>query len=156
MNITNLLSPDRVACRDDIGSKKRLLELLAELLCSSSQQLQQQEIFNSLINREKLGSTGLGNGVAIPHGRLASLSEPVCAFISLDPAVDFDASDGQPVDLVFSLLVPENSTEEHLQALSTIAEIFSDPEICAGLRECETDDCLLDQLIQWESRRISA
>ena len=156
MNITSLLSPDRVVCRDDIGSKKRLLELLAELLSSSSLQLHQQEIFDSLVNREKLGSTGLGKGVALPHGRLAALQEPVCAFIRVDPPIDFDATDGQSVDLVFSLLVPEDSTEEHLQVLSTIAEIFSDPGICSALRKCQSDKCLLDLLTQWDSRRIPA
>jgi PTS system nitrogen regulatory IIA component len=156
MNITSLLSPDRVVCRDDIGSKKRLLEQLAELLGSSAQTLPQQEIFDSLLNREKLGSTGLGKGVALPHGRLAALAEPVCAFIKLNQPVDFDAADGLPVDLVFSLLVPEDSTEEHLQVLSTIAEIFSNPGICASLRNCQSDRCLLDLLKQWESQRISA
>ena len=156
MNITSLLSPDRVVIRDDIGSKKRLLEQLAELLGSSSQSLPQQEIYTSLINREKLGSTGLGKGVALPHGRLAALQEPVCAFIRLEPAIDFDATDGQPVDLVFSLLVPEESTEEHLQVLSTIAEIFSDPGICTALRKCQSDKCLLDLLSEWHSRRIPA
>jgi len=156
MNITSYLSPDRVVCRDDIGSKKRLLEQLAELLGSSSQQLPQLAIYESLLNREKLGSTGLGKGVALPHGRLAALQEPVCAFIRVEPPIDFDAVDGQPVDLVFSLLVPEDSTEEHLQALSTIAEIFSDPGICIALRKCQSDKCLLDLLAQWDSRRISA
>ena len=156
MNITALLSPDRVATCDDIGSKKRVLEVLAELLGSSSQVLSQQEIFDSLLNREKLGSTGLGKGVALPHGRLASLQEPVCAFIKVTPPVDFDALDDEPVDLVFSLLVPEDSTEEHLQVLSNIAEIFSDPGICASLRSCQTDKCLLELLSQWERQRISA
>ena len=156
MNITSLLSPDRVVTCDDIGSKKRVLELLAELLGSSSQVLSQQEIFDSLLNREKLGSTGLGKGVALPHGRLASLQAPVCAFIKVNPPVDFDALDGEPVDLVFSLLVPEDSTEEHLQVLSNIAEIFSDPAICTSLRNCQSDKCLLDLLGQWENQRISA
>ncbi|MGB5261071.1 MAG: PTS IIA-like nitrogen regulatory protein PtsN [Gammaproteobacteria bacterium] len=156
MNITSLLTPDRVVCRDDIASKKRLLELLAELLGSSAQNLPQLGIFDSLINREKLGSTGLGKGVALPHGRLAALREPVCAFVRVDPPVDFDATDGLPVDLVFSLLVPEDSTEEHLQVLSTIAEIFSDPDMCSNLRKCQSDKCLLDLLTQWDSQQISA
>ena len=156
MNITNLLNPERVLCRDDVGSKKRLLELLSELLAGSSPGLSQQEIFDTLLNREKLGSTGLGKGVAIPHGRMATLEQPVCAFIKLATPVDFDASDGQPVDLVFTLLVPEDSTEEHLQVLSTIAEIFSNTGICSVLRACETGGCLLEQLYQWESHRIPA
>ena len=156
MNITDLLSPERVASRDEVGSKKRLLERLGELLASSSPVLSQHDIFDALLNREKLGSTGLGKGVAIPHGRVAGLEHPVCALIKLGTAIDFDASDGQPVDLAFALLVPEDSTEEHLQVLSTIAEIFSDTGICTALRACETGSCLLEQLHQWESHRIPA
>ena len=156
MNITDLLMPDRASCRENVGSKKRLLEYSSELLASSSPGLSQNEIFNALINREKLGSTGLGKGVAIPHGRIASLERPVCAFIKLASPVDFDATDGQPVDLIFTLLVPEDSTEEHLQVLSTIAEIFSNASISMALRQCETDSCLLEQLRQWEARRIPA
>ena len=156
MNVTDLLMPDRVSCREDVGSKKRLLEYVSELLANSSPELSQNEIFNALINREKLGSTGLGKGVAIPHGRIASLERPVCAFVTLASPVDFDATDGQPVDLIFTLLVPEDSTEEHLQVLSTIAEIFSNARISMALRQCETDSCLLEQLCQWEAQRISA
>ena len=156
MNITDLLMPERVTCRDDVGSKKRLLEYISELLAGSSPELVQSDIFNALINREKLGSTGLGKGVAIPHGRMASLEKPVCAFVKLANPVDFDATDGQPVDLIFTLLVPEDSTEEHLQVLSTIAEIFSNAGISMALRQCDTDSCLLEQLCQWEARRISA
>ena len=156
MNITSLLSIDRVVCCDDIASKKRLLEQLSELLSRSSPQLSQQAIFDALVNREKLGSTGLGRGVAIPHGRMAALEEPVCAFIKVKSPVDFDASDDRPVDLVFCLLVPEESTEEHLQVLSTIAEIFSNPSMCSALRECDNGECILAQLCQWESQRISA
>ncbi len=156
MNITDLLTPERVLCCADTGSKKRLLEQLGALLESSASSLSQNEIFDALVNREKLGSTGLGKGVAIPHGRMAALEQPVCAFIKLDQPVDFDATDNQPVDLVFALLVPEDSTEEHLQVLSTIAEIFSNSALCATLRECATDSCILEQLYQWESRRISA
>jgi len=156
MNITDLLMQDRVSCREDVGSKKRLLEYSSELLANSSPELSQNEIFNALINREKLGSTGLGKGVAIPHGRIASLERPLCAFVKLANPVDFDATDGQPVDLIFTLLVPEDSTEEHLQVLSTIAEIFSNAGISMALRQCDTDSCLLEQLCQWEARRISA
>ena len=156
MNITDLLIPERVTCCDDVGSKKRLLEYISELLAGSSPELVQSDIFNALINREKLGSTALGKGVAIPHGRMASLEKPVCAFVKLANPVDFDATDGQPVDLIFTLLVPEDSTEEHLQVLSTIAEIFSNAGISMALRQCDTDSCLLEQLCQWEARRISA
>ena len=133
-----------------------MLEYVSELLAGSSPELRRNEIFDALINREKLGSTGLGKGVAIPHGRIASLERPVCAFVRLATPVDFDATDRQPVDLIFTLLVPEDSTEEHLQVLSTIAEIFSNAGISMALRQCDTDSCLLEQLCQWEARRISA
>jgi PTS system nitrogen regulatory IIA component len=156
MNITDLLIPERVTCCHDVGSKKRLLEYISELLANSSLKLSQNDIFNALLSREKLGSTGLGKGVAIPHGRMASLEKPVCAFVKLDTPIDFDASDGQPVDLIFTLLVPEDSTEEHLQVLSTIAEIFSNTGISMALRQCDSDSCLLEQLSQWEAQRISA
>lgn len=156
MKITSLLSPDRIVCCDDIASKKRLLEHLSELLCKSSPLLSQQAVFDALVNREKLGSTGLGRGVAIPHGRMAALEEPVCAFIKVDTPVDFDASDDQPVDLVFCLLVPEDSTEAHLQVLSTIAEIFSNPAMCSTLRNCDSGECILAQLHEWESQRLPA
>jgi PTS system nitrogen regulatory IIA component len=156
MNITDLLIPERVTCCHDVGSKKRLLEYISELLATSSLKLSQNDIFNALLSREKLGSTGLGKGVAIPHGRMTSLEKPVCAFVKLDTPIDFDASDGQPVDLIFTLLVPEDSTEEHLQVLSTIAEIFSNTGISMALRQCDSDSCLLEQLSQWEAQRISA
>jgi PTS system nitrogen regulatory IIA component len=156
MNITDLLSPDRVACNNDVGSKKRLLEQISVLLAGSATGLSDSEIFDALVSREKLGSTGLGKGVAIPHGRMPELGHPACAFIKLDSPVDFDTSDGEPVDLVFALLVPEDSTEEHLQVLSTIAEIFSNSTVCTTLRDCDSSDCLLEQLFQWEAQRIPA
>ena len=156
MNITELLEPERIVCCANAGSKKRVLEKLAALLAGATSQITQNDIFDALINREKLGSTGLGKGVAIPHGRMASLTVPLCAFIKIDEPVEFDASDGQAVDLIFALLVPEDSTEEHLQVLSTIAEIFSNPVICTALRDCEIGQCILEQLYQWESQRISA
>jgi PTS system nitrogen regulatory IIA component len=156
MNITSLLAPERVVVCDDITSKKRLLEHLGELLSSGSQTASGQTIYEALLSRERLGSTGLGKGIAIPHGRMTGLDHPVCAFIRIRKPVDFDAADGQPVDLVFSLLVPEDSTEEHLQVLSTIAEIFSNKRICASLRGCDDGACVLDHLYGWESQRISA
>ena len=156
MNITDLLTRERIQCCADIGSKKRLFERLGELLAGDSGVLSRNEIFDALINREKLGSTGLGKGVAIPHGRLASLERPLCAIIKLAEPIDFDATDNQPVDLVFALLVPEDSTEEHLQVLSTIAEVFSNSDVCSALRECETQGCIYEQLRHWEMQRIPA
>ena len=156
MNISELLIQERVSCCPQIGSKKRLLEHLSELLARNLPQISRNEIFDSLISREKLGSTGMGRGVAIPHGRLAALERPVCAFIRLDQPIEFDALDGQPVDLVFALIVPEDSTEEHLQILSTIAALFSNPAFCSGIRDCKNDACLLQLLTHRDVQQKTA
>ena len=147
MNISQLIDEDHVLCCPEVASKKRLLEVVSELLAVDLTHISAHEIFDSLINREKLGSTGLGKGVAIPHGRIHALEQPVCAFIRLEAPVEFDATDGQPVDLAFALLVPEDSTEEHLQVLSLIAELFSDQEFCSGVRGCRDRDCLVQHLL---------
>jgi len=156
MNITHYLQPNSIICESNIGSKKKLLERLSEILAERASSLSDQAIFDSLINREKLGSTGLGNGVAIPHGRMDKLEKPICAFIKLDEAIDFDATDNQPVDLVFALLVPEDSTEEHLQVLSIIAEILSDQPFCTQLRNCQSNECLQKLMLQGDEQRASA
>jgi PTS system nitrogen regulatory IIA component len=156
MNISELLHPECVHCCPEVGSKKRLLEDISELLARKAPQLSQTEIFESLINREKLGSTGLGKGVAIPHGRMAALDRAVCAFIKLGTPVDFDATDDQPVDMVFALLVPENSTEEHLQILSTIAELFSNERFCASMRQCTNDECVYQLFNLQKAKQIPA
>jgi len=156
MNISELLIQERISCCPQIGSKKRLLENISDLLAKKAPQLSRNEIFDSLINREKLGSTGLGKGVAIPHGRLGALQRPVCAFIKLDQPIEFDALDGQPVDLVFALLVPADSTDEHLQILSAIATLFSNPGFCSRLRECGDDACLFQLLTHRDVQQKTA
>lgn len=156
MNISRYLNPESITCKSSIGSKKKLLETLSALLAVKITKLSEQTIFDCLINREKLGSTGLGNGVAIPHGRIDKLESPVCAFIKLDEGIDFDATDNQPVDLVFALLVPEDSTEEHLQVLSIIAEILSDQSFCTRLRNCRDSACLQELMLQENEQRASA
>jgi PTS system nitrogen regulatory IIA component len=156
MNISELLNQERVSCCPRIGSKKRLLEHISELLARNVPQLSRNEIFDSLISREKLGSTGLGKGVAIPHGRLSALERPVCAFIKLDQPIEFDALDGQPVDLVFALIVPENSTDDHLKILASIAELFSSTVFCSAIRECSNDACLLQLLTHRDVQQKTA
>jgi PTS system nitrogen regulatory IIA component len=145
MKLSDILSPDRVIAGAALGSKKKVLEDLSRLL-SGGTTLASGDIFNSLIGREKLGSTGLGHGVAIPHGRVAGVPQSVGAFMRLKHAIDYDAHDGQPVDLVFGLLVPQQATEEHLKHLAAIAEMFSNEQFCAKLRET-TDDKQLHKLI---------
>ena len=149
MNIADLISADRVVCDRDVSSKKRALELLGHLIANEQAEFSANELFNSLIGRERLGSTGLGHGVALPHGRLSQSQRAIGAFAKLKKGVDFDAIDRQPVDLVFGLLVPEHFTDEHLKILAYLAEMFSDRDFCEQLRAAESDQDLYERLIHW-------
>jgi PTS system nitrogen regulatory IIA component len=135
MKISDILSPERTRCDVSAGSKKAALEILAGLISSADPRLTQAEVFESLISREKLGSTGLGKGIALPHGRLPHGSKTYGAFIRLETAIDYDAVDHTPVDLLFALLVPEQSTQEHLDILARLAELFSNDETLVKLRK---------------------
>jgi len=123
--LTNLLSTDQVLLDLEASSKKRVFEQ-AGMLFENRLGLARSIIFDSLFAREKLGSTGLGQGVAIPHGRIKGLKQAVGAFMRLKTPVPFDSPDGRPVDLLFVLLVPEQATEQHLEILSELAQNFSD------------------------------
>jgi len=142
MKLLDILSPARVASGVTVTSKKRALEEIAKLLAQGTPSVSHVEILNSLANREKLGSTGLGHGVAIPHGRLSGISTSVGAFVRLKHPVDYDTHDGQPVDLIFGLLVPQHATGEHLQHLAAIAEKFSDDEFCSQVHSAKDDAAL--------------
>ena len=137
MNIADIVTPERVRYDNESHSKKAALEMLANLIARSDNSLTQNNVFDCLINREKLGSTGMGNGIAIPHGRAKHEHETVGAFIRLAEAVDYDAVDNQPVDLLFCLLVPEESTQEHLDMLATLATRFSDADFVKQLRNSD-------------------
>jgi PTS system nitrogen regulatory IIA component len=139
-----------VVCIGSTLNKGRLLELLGGLLASGQAALTARQITDSLSKRERLGSTGLGRGIALPHGRLGQGSRVTGAFIRLKQGVDFDAFDRQPVDLVFGLLVPEQFTDEHLKILAYLAEMFSDQAFCQQLRQADTDQALLERLSQWQ------
>ncbi len=153
MRISELLNPDRVACRQESASKKRSLEILSKLLADALPEFTETEIFNSLIGRERLGSTGLGKGVALPHGRLQGLKQPIAAVVTLTEGVDFDAIDGIPVDLMFALLVPEESTDEHLQILARLAQMFISTEFCKNLRNCNSSEQCYRLIIDWDARQ---
>jgi PTS system nitrogen regulatory IIA component len=135
--ISDLLSPERICCEVRSSSKKRLLEFISEELARNNDDLDQREIFESLCARERLGSTGLGKGVAIPHGRVKGSHDVQTTFIRLKKPLPFDALDGESVDLLFALAVPEDCSEDHLKLLSQIAELFSDPDLLRQLREAE-------------------
>ena len=142
MSNPQLLVPARVRCLADIASKKRALELISELIAESHDGLAPRDVLNCLVSREKLGSTGLGHGVAIPHGRMNEVDVAIGAALTLQNGVDFDAPDGEPVDLVVGLIVPEKSTDEHLHILARLAEAFSDAEAVRAVREAATPEDL--------------
>lgn len=150
MHIAELLTAERVACGAPSASKKRVLEQLSALIAGGQQALNAVDVFDSLLARERLGSTGLGHGVAIPHGRVKNGTATVGAFIKLQKPIDFDAVDGEPVDLLFGLLVPEQSTQEHLQLLAQLAEMFSDAAFVASLRNAGSAAELHTLLSRWQ------
>jgi PTS system nitrogen regulatory IIA component len=146
MLISDLLSPERIRCDVQSSSKKRLLEIISEELARNSDEFSKREIFESLCARERLGSTGLGKGVAIPHGRVKGSRHVEASFIRLKKPVPFDAIDGQPVDLLFCLAVPEDCGEDHLKLLAQVAELFSDPDLLRQLREANDSGRLMQLL----------
>ncbi|HUR40366.1 MAG TPA: PTS IIA-like nitrogen regulatory protein PtsN [Verrucomicrobiae bacterium] len=147
MKLTAILTAERVATEVTVTSKKKALEELSKLLAKGTDKLSSTDIFNGLTAREKLGSTGLGHGVAIPHGRMSGITNSVGAFIRLKHPVDYDAHDGQPVDLVFGLVVPVAATEEHLKHLAAIAEKFSEEDFCQKMRAGKDDAALYGLLV---------
>lgn len=142
MQIQSILSPARTLCCAPGSSKKRVIENIAHFICQDSPELDPDQVFESLVAREKLGSTGLGQGIAIPHCRIKSCHGIVGALITLDQPTDFDAIDNRPVDILFVLLVPEEATDEHLQVLSELARQFSNSDYCRHLREADCDQSL--------------
>ena len=154
MELQDIIDPERIAYDVDVSSKKRALETVSDILVKGDggENLVSHDVCESLIAREKLGSTGIGCGVAIPHGRLKNTDKTLAAFIKLHKGVDYDAIDNQAVDLIFALLVPENSTEEHLKILAEIAEMFSNETFRKKLREANNPQALWALLRNWKKR----
>lgn len=157
LRVDELLDETNVRCKADAGSRKRVLQVIAALM--SNAEIGEDALFDALMARERLGSTGLGDGVAIPHCRL-SCAQMRAAFISLPEGIDYEASDGAPVDLLFVLVVPEDEHEAHLQALAALAEVFADPGNRDAFRACAQDDelrmCMSEQLSQFAPNSKSA
>ncbi|WP_423357098.1 PTS IIA-like nitrogen regulatory protein PtsN [Pseudomonas citronellolis] len=148
IRLEQILSPGRSLVNVPGGSKKRVLEQIANLVVKDLSGLDAQDIFESLVARERLGSTGFGNGIAIPHCRLTGCKAPISAILHLDAPVDFDALDGAPVDLVFVLLVPEAATEEHLELLRQIASMLDRSEVRERLRRASDGEALYQIVVE--------
>ena len=153
--LARLLPPTNVVTNLQVTSKKRLFEQ-AGLLFENNHAIERGKVFDSLFARERLGSTGLGEGVAIPHGRVKGLREAVAAVVRLSDPLPFDAPDGQPVRLLVFLLVPEQATEEHLEILSELAELLSDRGIRQSLLSSEDPAQIHRVLASWAPYRPAA
>ena len=152
MQIHELITPQRISVSLPVTSKKRLLEHLSELLGHDAIGVDAQAAFQCLVERERLGSTGIGEGVALPHGRVPGLRQAVGAFVTLSQPMDFDAIDSKPVNMVFALLVPEAATSEHLQLLARLATVFRDPTARQQFSEAHDSEELYSSLTASEAR----
>lgn len=147
MELADIISPDRVFVNVPGGSKKKVLETAAGLIARQLPELDPNELFDNLISREKLGSTGLGKGIAIPHCRALHCATAIGAFIKLENPVDFDAADRQPVDMLFVLLVPREAHAEHLNLLAKIATLFNNDQRRERIRHATDIQAVYDELV---------
>ena len=141
MPLSDLIAPNAVMPALKANSKKQVLQELAAKAAELTG-LPEREVFDTLLQRERLGSTGVGAGIAIPHGKLPKLEKLVGLFARLDRPIDFEALDGQPVDLIFLLLAPEGAGADHLKALARVARMLREPETVNKLRESRDADAL--------------
>ena len=152
--ISKLLPPANVILEFDASSKKRVFEQVG-LLFENNHQIARSQVFDSLFAREKLGSTGLGQGIAIPHGRIKGLKEAIGAIVRMKQPIPFDAPDGQPVNLIFVLLVPDRATDLHLQILSELAQMFSDKPFREQLLAGATPAAVHQLISEWQPHAAS-
>lgn len=151
MPILDLLSPQHVLANVAAADKAQLLEQLAAMLAGSS--AEQRLIGEALNSRERLGSTGIGRGVAIPHGRVPGLDRARAVLLRLSSPLDFNALDGLPVDLVAAMAVPEHNPEQHLQLLAELAEMFSDSRLTTAMRQAQDSGELQAELAEFSRNK---
>lgn len=148
MLLENILTEDRTRANVQSASKKRTLEVLAQIFAEDIDIIDADELFQHFINRERLGSTGIGHGIAIPHCRFKTGGQTFAACITLEEPVDFDSVDNEPVNVIFAMLVPEDAEANHLQTLANIAESLQKSEYVTALRKSKTSSelfkCAID------------
>lgn len=135
--LSSILSEQRTVCRLDISSKKNLISAISNLFANEFN-IDKKSLFSLFFEREQLSSTGIGNGFALPHARIAGIVQAYGCCMSLSNPISFDAIDNKPIDLVFALVVPEEATDEHLKILASIAQMFSKEETCNNMRQAES------------------
>ncbi|NQZ21553.1 MAG: PTS IIA-like nitrogen regulatory protein PtsN [Colwellia sp.] len=138
MKLQDILTLDCTLCAVRGTSKKKLLEIICETAAKKINNLDTYQLLQSLMSREKVGSTGIGNGIAIPHGRLADTSQVIAVLLTSEKAIEFDAIDNRGVDIFIALFVPEENCQQHLDTLQSIAKIFSDKHIAKKVRKCQS------------------
>lgn len=144
MQLETILTPERCFCKLPGVSKKRFLTNTSELIADETKILSADQIYTALLAREQLGSTGVGNGIAIPHCRVAGCDKVTGALVTLEEGIDFDAIDSRLVDLLFVLIVPAEEMEEHLKVLSAVATLFHQDEFCERLRRANSSQELFE------------
>jgi PTS system nitrogen regulatory IIA component len=149
MQLEEILTAERCHSRLTGVSKKRLLTKASELIATNVSGLDADDIFNALMAREQLGSTGIGNGIAIPHCRVPQCLDIFGTMITLDEPIDFEAIDGKPVDLLFVLIVPEKKTDEHIKTLARLAELFNEEDFCYTVRQTHDSEDLYNIAITY-------
>jgi len=147
--LSSILSEQRTASELDVSSKKKLITTIAELFAAELD-INKKTLFNLFFEREQLSSTGIGNGFALPHARTAGIDQAYACLLKLNSPISFDAIDNIPIDLVFALVVPENATDEHLQILASIAQMFSNEATCNEIRHADSAIHMLDIVKQKE------
>ena len=140
LSIADILTLERVKLNVESVSKKSTLELASQVLANAQEGLESWSIFDVLLARERLGSTGVGRGIAIPHGKLAPLHAPIGCFLRLQTPVNFNSPDNQDVSMIFAMLVPEGGEDTHLAILGQLARRFSDPEFCNAMRTTDSSE----------------
>lgn len=148
MTLQDILSPDCAVCLISGSSKKRVLDTICTIASTKISEHTPYELLESLITREKLGSTGIGNGIAIPHGRLANTKKAVAVVVTSDTSINFDAIDNKPVDIFIALFVPEESCKEHVTTLQSIAKLFNNKQVVKQVRKCQNNQELYNLILQ--------
>lgn len=148
MTLQDILTLDCTKCAVPASSKKRILEQICLLAAEKMGNCSASDLLDSILNREKMGSTGIGNGIAIPHGRLSNTDKAMAVLLTTEQAIDFDAIDNKAVDIFICLFVPQDSTQEHLNTLQSIAQLFSDRKTAKQVRKCTNNLQLFDLITQ--------
>lgn len=148
MHLKDSILEEGIVLSPSVSSKKRALEILSESLAKQHSSLNKSRILDALLAREKLGSTGLGKGIAIPHCRLEELEKIYVAMLKLEEGVEFEASDDLPVTFLFCMIVPEEAADDHLQLLANLAELLDNEHVRESIEKCENAECLYQLLCQ--------